>query len=393
MDNKNPVKTDRFESESRELAMDRVRLGCLAIAIIKPLFLPVFYLNAHDKFPTILALYILIVVICAALYYLTYKNISPYLLAGSLVILTYSLVISSILITGLSRSPFFPLLLMCVTGVGLIAAWNIRQSFIIFGLILGFYCGGILLLDKEIDWRIFSINLTAVLDASLVGSVGIFLLEQVRLKEYRKRISAYRDRENMGRMLHDCLGADMYNIKLLCELTDHLPIDNQEIKQNIARIYETAKKGMDDIRDFLAFEDSVSLPLKGLINRMHDYGYAVFPCYGIEFKLTEIISDQSCAMLPLHACNLYLMYKEALTNITKHAKANAVAISIADEGNILHLTIRDNGTGFCPDSQVSGCRGLSNIKNRIEDIDGTVKIQSQKGQGTEIHISIPMNYD
>jgi signal transduction histidine kinase len=53
------------------------------------------------------------------------------------------------------------------------------------------------------------------------------------------------------------------------------------------------------------------------------------------------------------------------------------------------MRIYDNGKGFDPDAVSSGI-GLNNIRKRVESFSGTFKLQSQKGQGCELLIEIPI---
>lgn len=378
-----------FHLETLELGKARLRLGCVAIALLKPLFLPLFYINAPAAFQLVLLLYLGIVLICAGSYYLSYQLKNPYPLAIIMLVSTYGLVVVSLHVTGMSNSVFFPLLLMCITGIGLIAPWRLWHSAVVFGAIVALYFGVILLFDRAIDWRRLSIQLMAVGDATLIGTLGIYLLEQVRHKEFKKRIAAFRDREALGRMLHDSLGADLHNIRLLCELTERLPHDSEEARRNIARMSYISKKGLDDIRDFLSIQDRDGIMLYELVNRMRDYGSAVF---GDRFRLEEAAPSDGRELSLYQACNLYLLYKEALANIRKHAAADRVAVTMALEEEKLNLSIRDWGKGFAYKPDANG-RGVRNMRARADDLGGTVSIHSEAGQGTEVRLSVPMRND
>ncbi len=334
---------EAFQLESVELGRARLRLGCIAIALLKPLFLPLFYINAPESFPQVLGLYFGLVLICAVSYYLSYKVQNPYALSIVMLVSTYWLVVLSLFATGMSNSVFFPLLLMCITGIGLIASWSIIHSLIVFGLIIGFYFGGVLLFDPAVDRHRISIQAMAIGDATLVGTLGIYLLEQVRQKEFRKRITAYRDRESIGRMLHDSLGADLHNIRLLCELTQRTALDRREVSDNIARISETSRRGLEDIRDFLSLEDRDRIPLHDLSNRMRDYGNRIFVDNGTALTFHGALSAPERTVSHFYACNLYLLYKEALTNVVRHAHAKTLVVTMVSDVKSLSLAIRVNG--------------------------------------------------
>ena len=89
--------------------------------------------------------------------------------------------------------------------------------------------------------------------------------------------------------------------------------------------------------------------------------------------------------------NVYRIVQEALTNIIKYAEANAVTIQLIynDKGKeSLNLTIEDDGKGFEMNQQALGI-GLSNMRDRAEELNGTFSIDSIVDQGTVIFVEIP----
>ena len=84
--------------------------------------------------------------------------------------------------------------------------------------------------------------------------------------------------------------------------------------------------------------------------------------------------------------------QEALTNVRKHARATQVRIGFSLSDHTLGLTIEDNGEGFSPDHPVRGEMprfGLSTMRERAEAVGGTFAIESEPGQGTRIHVTVP----
>ena len=67
--------------------------------------------------------------------------------------------------------------------------------------------------------------------------------------------------------------------------------------------------------------------------------------------------------------NVFLMYKEALTNVAKHARASLVEIRLEEQPNLWKLSIQDNGVGFDA-SHPAGGNGLGNLRSRTERIGG-----------------------
>ena len=83
--------------------------------------------------------------------------------------------------------------------------------------------------------------------------------------------------------------------------------------------------------------------------------------------------------------HLYRIIQEALQNIMKHAKAEEVSVQFAKLVEGVRLTIKDNGVGMNT-SKVKKGIGLKNIKSRVKQIDGNLRINSELGKGTQITV-------
>jgi signal transduction histidine kinase len=91
--------------------------------------------------------------------------------------------------------------------------------------------------------------------------------------------------------------------------------------------------------------------------------------------------------------DIFLVFKEALTNVAKHSGASEVDIGLqvdAKEGCALHIQVRDNGRGFNLDDTSAG-NGLKNMRNRAEKRRGTLHVRSAPGTGTQVEIRIPLH--
>ena len=83
----------------------------------------------------------------------------------------------------------------------------------------------------------------------------------------------------------------------------------------------------------------------------------------------------------------YYVAAEALTNAAKHARASEVDVCVDTDGANLHLSIRDDGIGGADAAKGSGLVGLN---DRVEALGGRMTISSQPGNGTSLHVEIPL---
>ena len=87
--------------------------------------------------------------------------------------------------------------------------------------------------------------------------------------------------------------------------------------------------------------------------------------------------------------DVYLIYKEALNNIHKHANARNIWIDVHQNQNHLLMQIKDDGGGFNTNS-ITHRNGLKNLRSRVEKWNGKIRIQSEENKGTNIEIKIPL---
>ena len=89
---------------------------------------------------------------------------------------------------------------------------------------------------------------------------------------------------------------------------------------------------------------------------------------------------------------LFLAFKEALTNVVRHSGATQVRISIRGEGARLQLRITDNGRGFPNGKPNENMDGVVNMRRRIEELGGRFEINSQPGNGTTVSLEVPAEF-
>ena len=88
---------------------------------------------------------------------------------------------------------------------------------------------------------------------------------------------------------------------------------------------------------------------------------------------------------------LFRILQEALTNITRHAEADQVRVTLRQVGDVLRLRIEDNGRGI-PDKQIDDpCSlGLLGMRERAFGLGGKLHILRRQGGGTSIEVRLPV---
>jgi len=102
------------------------------------------------------------------------------------------------------------------------------------------------------------------------------------------------------------------------------------------------------------------------------------------------ISNQINQLNETIAITVYRIVQECLTNITKHANARSVTISVELQDQYLKLLVKDNGQGF-DQHLISQGFGLAGMRERVEGLGGSFKLSATVGDGVLIAVSLPMN--
>ena len=199
------------------------------------------------------------------------------------------------------------------------------------------------------------------------------------------------ERKRLARELHDDFSQRLAALAMESETLDH----QKSLKTGPDRV------GLKEIKDRLV---ELSIDVHAMSRRLHpsildDLGLAdavESECaiwskregIGINYK-TESIP----AKLPQDvALCAYRIVQEGLRNISRHARATAVDISLIGRDGAIYLTIKDNGIGFDPDQgKKKGGLGLASMKERTYLIQGNFSITSQPGQGTGIEVVLPLS--
>ncbi len=187
--------------------------------------------------------------------------------------------------------------------------------------------------------------------------------------------------------LHDGLGPILSTLKMYVEWLANPA--NQQNKETITR--QTIVFIDEAINQAKSIANNLSphiLQRFGLVNTLETYCNDAVKPLGIECTISSNLTTR----LPQHIeVPLYRVLMECINNTLKHAEAKKIIIRLRKVNNGLQINYNDNGKGFdiAQTLNVGKGMGLSNIRNRINLIDGQVKFISNPGIGTDIEIFVP----
>jgi two-component system, NarL family, sensor histidine kinase YdfH len=211
-----------------------------------------------------------------------------------------------------------------------------------------------------------------------------------QLAEYASRIE-HLERQRMARELHDTLAQGLAGLILQLEAVDsHLSSQNNQRAQEIVQqAMQRARATLADARraiDNLRSNTSDSINLTAAIE---DEVQHFTTAAGVSCSLSIDLPTS----LPAATCEHILrLVSEGLNNIVHHAQAKNAWVELDHNDHQVSVKVRDDGTGFSPEEGIigKGHYGLLGMRERARLAEGTLEITSKPGQGTILHLKLPL---
>ncbi len=203
-----------------------------------------------------------------------------------------------------------------------------------------------------------------------------------------KQQAIEKERTRIATDLHDDLGAGLSRIKFLSETIGIKKQQQQPVEEYITKIREYSHEMIDKMGEIVWALNEKNDTLSDLLSYTRVYAVEYLSQNGIQCRVTAPENFSSGFVSGEFRRNVYLTVKETLHNVVKHAQASEVIINI-ETGQELKITIRDNGTGFDKNNIRPFSNGITNMQNRIKEINGKFEIKNNNGTLVEIRIPLP----
>ena len=210
-----------------------------------------------------------------------------------------------------------------------------------------------------------------------------------QLTELARHLQTAREdeRSRLARDLHDELGALLTAAKLdVARLKSRLPEVSPEVATRMAHLNDTLNSGIALKRRIIEDLRPSSLSNLGLIAALEIQAREFAEASGlkVETRLNPV------HLSPSSELTAYRLVQEAVTNITKYARATEVHIGIGPHADGAEVSVTDNGIGFDTSGQRRAtAHGLLGMRFRVEAEGGRMQLSSVPGQGTRISATLP----
>ena len=233
-----------------------------------------------------------------------------------------------------------------------------------------------------------------------IGMVVTDLTESVRnekmLRTLTNRVvqTQEAERRRVALELHDKITQPLCAILIRWQaLADKLPAGEGPTKAEALKLRDVLGQTTSEVERISRDLRPSVLEHLGLVAVLHDTSTKFAKRIGVSLKLACVSLN---ARLPAEIeLTLYRLLQGALTNVERHARARHVTVRLTKPGDLVQLTITDDGVGFDPDhhpAQRKGKEGvgLLSMRERAAFAGGILTIKSGRRTGTEIKICIPV---
>ena len=206
-----------------------------------------------------------------------------------------------------------------------------------------------------------------------------------KMEQLERRQAVERERARIAKDIHDDLGASLNLIAVLGDLARE-----EKAAERIEKMSATARQAVKSLDEIVWAVNPRNDTLSHLVDYICQYANDYLRDAGIRCLL-DVPEQPPAQEVPSNVRhNLFLVMKEALQNVVKHARATRVELRLQIGAEDLRMDIADNGCGFDRPPRDDRADGLDNMRQRLIEIGGECRVESHPGVGTVVHVRLPL---
>lgn len=217
-------------------------------------------------------------------------------------------------------------------------------------------------------------------------------IDNAHLHRQLASLAVAQERLRIAHEMHDGIAQVLgyVNTKVQAALEYIRREKDQEAAAQLRELATAAREAYSDVREAIVDLRALSEPRRSFTEVLREYVVRWKEQTGIS---TELTVDRDAVLGAGTELQLIRIIQEALGNVRKHARATTASIVIHQRGAQLVLTISDDGIGFkasSPPRSEFPRFGLATMRERAENVGGTLTIESSPGKGTIVRIEVPL---
>jgi signal transduction histidine kinase len=190
--------------------------------------------------------------------------------------------------------------------------------------------------------------------------------------------------------LHDELGSGLTEISMLAERARAATVPEPRRTGHLGQVGDKAREMVTALDEIVWAMNPGHDSVASLVSYFRLYADRFLGLANIAWRFDGPPEAADCELDSRRRHQLFLAYKEALTNIVRHSGASEVHLTLVIERQEMRLTVEDNGRGLPAGMRTDQMDGIANMRARIEKLGGRFEIDSQSRSGTRLQFYVPL---
>ncbi|MGH8024150.1 MAG: sensor histidine kinase, partial [Limisphaerales bacterium] len=214
---------------------------------------------------------------------------------------------------------------------------------------------------------------------------------EMRQREALERQRAMeQERTRIAQDLHDELGSGITEISMLASRVRLGGAAEEKRHEYLEMVLEKARELVTVLDEIVWAMNPRHDSLASLVSYFSLYADRFLGLANIPWQLKNGANGNNPLVPSRCRHQMFLAFKEALTNVVRHAGATEVVVSVRAEGGELWLDVTDNGRGFSTGAPDGARDGIANMRARVEKLGGRFEITGDPGRGTTVRFAAPL---
>jgi signal transduction histidine kinase len=209
-------------------------------------------------------------------------------------------------------------------------------------------------------------------------------------QQAERRREMEQERARVAHDLHDDLGAGLTEVNMLTALVKSQTTSPPEKERYLTELTETARRMVTSLDEIVWAVNSRNDTIASLASYFGSYAQRLLDLAGVACGLDIDEELPEHPLDPKFRQEVFFAFKEALTNVVRHARATQVWLRISVRNGRLAVAVADNGRGFDLTARHAGSNGLASMKERLNRLGGECEMESVAGKGTTVRFTAPL---
>jgi signal transduction histidine kinase/ligand-binding sensor domain-containing protein len=232
--------------------------------------------------------------------------------------------------------------------------------------------------------------------SALLGIVAVIVRSYARRKylarvrKLEQEAALQKERGRIAKDIHDELGANLTQISLLGKFAQTDLREPEKAIAHVEKIAAIARRGVKSVDEIVWAVNPRNDNLSQLLDYAGQYAVDFLQSAGIRCRIDfpEKIPARELPAAVRHG--LFMVVKEALNNAVKYSGAHEIILSASLAGDVLSLSVTDDGRGFSSAKADGQADGLRNMQQRGADLGGECAVESRLGHGTKVRVQLKL---